>query len=180
MSCEDRFIVYACPVGELAQQLDRYFAKSRMLWGENTAHQYMPHCSLTGFFREELDAIPLYLESLDSAVTEALPSRPEPAIAITGLSFRSDWHGLELDSPWLKQAIANFAKACDSPTRREPLRLKGWLHLSLAYDFPPEQTHSLQKLAEELIFIDTPVQWELRFYQRDSQKRWTCHYTRSI
>ena len=45
-----KLIVYACPVGELAEQLETYFSKSRLACGPNQAHQYMPHCTLTGFF----------------------------------------------------------------------------------------------------------------------------------
>ena len=49
--CE--FIVYACPVGTLAGQLDLFFARSRAECGENAAHAYPPHCTLTGFFHSQ-------------------------------------------------------------------------------------------------------------------------------
>ncbi|MEO0802793.1 MAG: hypothetical protein AAFY57_11025 [Cyanobacteria bacterium J06642_2] len=45
-------ILYACPVGSLVEQLDCYFQKSLQLCGHNTAHLYMPHCTLTGFFHD--------------------------------------------------------------------------------------------------------------------------------
>jgi hypothetical protein len=41
--CSDslgKFIIYACPVGELKEQLEDYFHKSLNLCGKNTAHNY--------------------------------------------------------------------------------------------------------------------------------------------
>ena len=65
-----QFIIYACPVGELNTQIETYFAESHQ-YGENKAHKYMPHCTLTGFFTEDFDAIPSYLQALDTAYTSA-------------------------------------------------------------------------------------------------------------
>lgn len=170
----ESFIVYACPTGELAEQLDHYFRQSLVVCGENAAHRYMPHCTLTGFFQDEEEAIPIYVQALEHALSQALPC-PAPVIAIQQLAFYSDWHGLELQSDWLKTMIAHFSTLAISPTCRSALRLKDWLHLSLAYEFLPEQTESLMKLAQKYITIQSPVQWELRFYQRHSDQHWTCH-----
>jgi hypothetical protein len=175
----DSFIVYACPTGELAKQLDRYFQQSLATCGANAAHRYMPHCTLTGFFQDEETAIPLYVEALDRTLCQAQPC-PSPVITIQQLTFRPDWHGLELQSVWLKNMIANFASLAESPTRQDTLRLKDWLHLSLAYEFQPEQSEALIQLAQEYINLGSPVQWELRFYQRHSEQhhpdqRWICH-----
>lgn len=52
---------------------------------------------------------------------------------------------------------------------------KEWLHLSFAYGFPPAQNEALQQLAREIIDPHAPVQWELRFYERPADQRWTCH-----
>ncbi|MBD1996641.1 hypothetical protein H6G00_08420 [Leptolyngbya sp. FACHB-541] len=170
----ETFIVYACPVGELADQLDRYFQQSLTFCGENAAHRYMPHCTLTGFFQDEEVAIPLYVQALDRALKQAQPS-PDPVVTIQKLTFRSDWHGLELQSDWLKKVIAIFAELAVSPTRSDALRLKDWLHLSLAYEFQFEHSESLIQLAQECIDLQASVQWELRFYQRHADYRWTCH-----
>lgn len=172
----DTFIVYACPMGELADQLDRYFQQSLTRCGENAAHRYMPHCTLTGFFQDEEATIPLYVQALDRALMEALPC-PNPVITIQQLTFNQDWHGLELQSDWLKSMIASFANFAISPTRLDALRLKNWLHLSLAYEFPPEQSETLIQLAQNYIKIQSPVQWELRFYQRHPDYHWTCHHS---
>jgi ubiquitin-associated SH3 domain-containing protein len=167
-------IVYACPSGELAQQLEDYFEQSQRLVGKNTAHSYMPHCTLTGFFHDIETAIPLYLQALDQTFIQAQPY-PHPVVTITQMTFRSDWHGLELQSDWLQQRMTDFAKLAQSPTRSEDLRLKIWLHLSLAYEFQSEQADELAQLARQLINPKASVEWEVRFYQRYPDRTWSCH-----
>lgn len=168
-----RFIVYACPTGELNKQIEEYFEQSIKLCGKNKAHQYMPHCTLTGFFTDELSSIPLCLEALDKAYTEAR-NNTSLNIEITRLTFNKNWHGLELQSDGIKQLIANFVRLEDSPTRQEKLRLKDWLHLSLAYGFKPQDSEQLKHLATELIDIQANVNWELRFYQKKLNCTWKC------
>ncbi|MEL6382704.1 MAG: hypothetical protein AAFQ89_09560 [Cyanobacteria bacterium J06626_18] len=170
-----KFIVYACPVGELASQLETYFEKSRLMCGPNSAHNYMPHCTLTGFFEEHVSTVPNYAQKLERSYKRLRRSQPHPAIAVKDLAFRSDWHGLELSSDWLKKVIVDFACTARSPTRSSPLRLKEWLHLSLAYDFQTDQIETLQALAIDLVDPQAPVQWELRFYQRNPDNSWVCH-----
>jgi hypothetical protein len=168
-------ILYACPTGPLADQLDTYFEKSQTLIGPNKAHDYMPHCTLTGFFEDDSAAIPLYITALTTALACHQDSQPDPVITVNRLTFAAKWHGLALQSPWLQQFVHTFARQAQSPTRSTPLRLKDWLHLSLAYGFAPDQHQPLQRLAEQLITLESPVQWELRFYQRHPDNQWTCH-----
>lgn len=166
-----KFIIYACPVGELSTQLELYFQRSQIECGKNAAHKYMPHCTLTGFFEDELTTIPIYTKALDNALSKS----PTPLISVLNITFNSKWHGLELYSPTLKQLIIDFAKIANSPTRNGELRLKDWLHLSLAYEFPREQQDGLRTIAEEIINPQASVKWELRFYQLHSDWTWTCH-----
>lgn len=167
------FILYACPQGPLAAQLKTYFQKSWLLCGANTAHRYMPHCTLTGFFKDEVAAVEHYLQGVE----QTLCDRPlnQPVATITQMSFQADWHGLVVQSSWLIDFTADFAQRANSPTRLEPLRLKDWLHVSLAYGFQPQQAGCLQQLAEALIDPRSPVDWELRFYQRFTDNTWICH-----
>ncbi|MEM8809425.1 MAG: hypothetical protein AAGF01_25670, partial [Cyanobacteria bacterium P01_G01_bin.38] len=130
-----QFILYACPIGPLAEQLETYFEKSQQLCGPNAAHAYMPHCTLTGFFNDDECAIAPYIRTLENVLAANRALIPKPPILIKQLTFRSDWHGLELSADGLKQLVAIFADQAASPTRLEPLRLKDWLHLSLAYEF---------------------------------------------
>jgi ubiquitin-associated SH3 domain-containing protein len=168
-------IVYACPTGALASLLDGYFTRSRELCGPNAAHSYPPHCTLTGFFHDDSEALPTYVAALAAALEEVRSARPAPPVTITDLALHEQFHGLLLESPWLKGLTANFADRAASPTRRDSLRLKDWLHLSLAYEFPPARGPELARLAVELVDLHAPVGWELRLYQRHPDKSWTCH-----
>lgn len=169
-----QFIIYACPIGKLNSQIETYLVKSRKLSGENKAHKYMPHCTLTGFFTDELSSIPFYIEALERAYTEAKNNNLSLDVEITKLTFNENWHGLELKADSIKKLVTNFAKLENSPTRQEKLRLKDWLHLSLAYGFNPEAREQLQTLATELIDIKARVNWELRFYQKNPDWTWKC------
>ncbi|HHP7232340.1 MAG TPA: hypothetical protein ACFCUY_15945 [Xenococcaceae cyanobacterium] len=168
------FIIYACPMGELNIQLENYFQQSRELAGKNTAHKYPPHCTLTGFFTDELSSISFYLEALERAYLEAKNNNLSLDIKIKKITFNETWHGLELKADNLKQLVNNFARLENSPTRQEKLRLKDWLHLSLAYDFNFEYGEKLQDLATEIIDLKAEVNWELRFYQKNPDWTWKC------
>jgi len=168
-------IVYACPVGPLATQIEDYLQQSQKHYGPNSAHAYMPHCTLTGFFCDEESEISHYTRTLTHVLCSDLLVIPSPSLTIQQMAFQPNWHGLVLEAEWLKQMIVSFAQSADSATRTEPLRLKDWLHLSLAYDFNPADASALQQMATELIDIAAPVSWELRFYQRANKNKWTCH-----
>ncbi|MGL6139251.1 MAG: hypothetical protein ACRC2M_18300, partial [Planktothrix sp.] len=71
--------------------------------------------------------------------------------------------------------MINFSQLVNSPTRLEALRLKTWLHLSLAYEFQPQHAQKLKDLAQNRINPYAQVDWELRFYQRHPDHSWTCH-----
>jgi len=170
-----KFIVYACPVGELADQLEEYFARSRAAGCQNAAHQYMPHCTLTGFFYDRRERIPAYVRNLSDALEDARPMLPEETVAITGMRLGPELHCLELESPWLKDLVADFASRVADAFARQSLRLKDWLHLSLAYRFELRQRCTLERLAETIVDLKAPVVWELRFYERRADGSWTRH-----
>ncbi|MEO1341480.1 MAG: hypothetical protein AAFV28_10155 [Cyanobacteria bacterium J06635_13] len=167
-----QFIVYACPTGELAKQLETYWQLSREQCGANSAHNYMPHCTLTGFFRDRADSASYYLQALEEAYQSA-QNNLSLEIEIVNLVFNSDWHGLELQAQGVKELVHNFAQIETSPTRTEAIRLKDWLHLSLAYGYTPEARSQLEQLAKNVIDIKANVGWELRFYQRTNTV-WEC------
>ena len=169
------FIVYACPQGELAEQIARYFVASKAICGPNAAHAYMPHCTLTGFFHDNATSIASYIAALDAALHRARPDQPAQALIIDRMELSQDFHGLVLCGAWLLAVMSDFASVAHSPSRREALRLKDWLHLSLAYRFPPWDHDPLAKLAQKLIDIDAPVAWQLRFYERHGDGSWTSH-----
>lgn len=173
MTSSSQFILYACPTGDLAAQIEQYFQDSKAQWGENKAHQYMPHCTLTGFFRDDRDAIALYCQTLEGLLPQALMSSPN--IQITELLFKADWHGLTVASPWLQSLTQSFAAQVSSPTRTEALRLKTWLHVSLAYGFDAAHGESLKQLAMEQVDPTAEVGWDVRFYERSPLQEWRCH-----
>ena len=170
-SCQ--FIVYACPTGELNDRIEAYLIESKALFGANSAHKYMPHCTLTGFFSAELQSVPIYLQALDKAYATAQSDRSLD-VGIKRLILSKDWHGLELQSDGLKQLIVNFAQDRTLTNYFEKLRLKDWLHLSLAYNFSSQHEEQLKQLAVKAIDLDAPVQWELRFYQKNPDWSWQC------
>lgn len=170
-------ILYACPIGPLEQQIASYFERSQVCYGPNKAHDYMPHCTLTGFFHDRAAAIPAYIQAIDGALGDLSPVG-EADISITALTFRPDWHGLELQSPWLRRLVARFAGLASSPTRRDALRIKDWLHVSLAYGFDPAHGAGLRSLAEPMVDPKAPCRWNLRLYQR--HPTWVCHQSWSV
>jgi len=165
-------IVYACPTGDLAHQLACYFERTRSAYGPNAAHRYPAHITLTGFFHDDVRSIPAYTGWLQAALRRA--ARPGQ-IQIEGMMLELNFHGLLIQSPWLKQMMADFASAAHSLTRSDALRLKDWLHLSLAYDFPPQRHLPLKALARETLDLQAAVGWEMRFYERFGKDEWRCH-----
>ncbi|MEM8832134.1 MAG: hypothetical protein AAGE96_22695 [Cyanobacteria bacterium P01_G01_bin.19] len=169
-----KFIVYACPTGQFNSLLEDYFRQSLKLYGENTAHKYMPHCTLTGFFTADIDSIPIYIQALDLAYTEAKNENLPLDITVKQLTFNENWHGLELQGENLKQLIVDFSGVEKAIAYREKLRLKDWLHLSLAYNFAPQHNKKLEHLARDTIDIEVKNDWELRFYQKNPDWSWNC------
>ncbi len=170
-----KFILYVCPTGALAQQLEHYFTQARARFSHNPAHDYMPHISLTGFFADEATAAAHYVALLQALVATFAPTKPTPVLTITNVCLDDQFHGFEIAAPWLQALTAAFAKQATSPTRLEAIRCKNGLHLSCAYRFPAEESAALVQLARETIALDAPVVWVLRFYERHSDQSWTSH-----
>jgi ubiquitin-associated SH3 domain-containing protein len=170
-----KFILYACPTGQLADQIDTYFETAKTNYSWNPALDYMPHCSLTGFFHDKAAAAQHYTLALEHILERMRSSQPDPVMQVTGMIFNSDFHGLTLQSSWLADLTKAFAATTCLEMRREAIRIKEWLHLSLAYQFKPEEHNALEALARQLVNPKAAVGWELRFYQRRDENQWTCH-----
>jgi hypothetical protein len=56
----------------------------------------------------------------------------------------------------------------------DAIRVKDWLHLSLAYAFPQEQNDRLADMARESIELRSATGWELRLYER-REREWIEH-----
>ena len=166
-------IVYACPTGPLAEQLAAYFERSLRDVGPNAAHGYMPHVTLTGFFHDDAASVPTYIDALSAALAET-PPPTAGALRVAGMQLMADFHYLKIDSPWLIAVTKRFAQRAVSPTRRDALRLKDWLHLSLAYQFPDSQHEALATLARQRVDPLAWAGWALRFYER-AGAQWQLH-----
>ncbi len=171
----EKFIIYACPTGELCQQIEAYYQTSQASCGQNSAHQYMPHCSLTGFFEAPISNLSIYLQALHQTHEQMKGHNIPLSVQILGMSFQPKWQGLELKAAHLKQLIADFIQTVEQSDAEVKIRPKDWLHLSLAYGFKPEHEETLKQLAQKAINPDIPTEWELRFYQRHPNWTWTCH-----
>lgn len=171
--CE--LIVYACPTGPLAAQIATFFTASQERFGPNSAHAYPPHITLTGFFHDDAVAIPCYLAALESAHARAMATRPASPVRIRKMAFRDGFHGLFINAPWLESLTADFIAAAASPSRRDRLRPKDRLHLSLAYGFRPADGSALAAMVTAMVDVAAPVEWELRLYERLPDGGWLCH-----
>ena len=94
-------ILYATPVGPLADALDRLYRHLRVA-GPTTAQEYPPHCTLTGFFRRAGGESEAAIVEIGRAVVAAGPV-PDGAVEIVGLMTTDGWAGLEIRSPWLRE-----------------------------------------------------------------------------
>ncbi len=172
-------IVYAHPTGELAVQLEQYFETSRELFGANAAHNYPVHCSLTGFFHDEVASIPIYIDALRSKLAEHFDrSGSDLFPSVDQLRLEGDWFGLELSSVPLVALTESFAAKQPSLARIDALRVKTWLHVSIAYEFNPEHSDALAELAKATIDPESQVDdWHLGLWERSPENQWHCHWS---
>lgn len=170
-----KLIVYACPVGPLGDQLNRFFVESERRHGRNEAHRYMPHCTLTSFFHDEPSSVSIYVKALTASRDRLRPTQPEPVVRVQEMILDGGFHHLRLIAPWLQELTLDFVRTVNSPTRTDALKPKNDLHVSLAYRFGPEKEAQLAKLARELVDPRASVDWELRFYEQHPDDSWTCH-----
>ena len=167
-------ILYACPLGDLAMRLESYYEVARQECGANSAHRYPPHITLTGFYHDTAASVLLYARALREAM-KAAQKKARCVVRIERMMFEPNFHGLVIDSPWLRHMTASFASLAQSSTRSDALRLKDWLHLSLAYDFDPSKATHLKHLAIEWIDLSAQVDWEVRLYERYGDDQWRIH-----
>ena len=173
-------ILYACPTGPLAEQIEGFFRRSGERFGPNGVHAYPPHVTLTGFFHDQAASIPVYRAALVASLAAGLPTRPAAWIAIGGQVTEHGLLHLPITSGWLKRVAADFAARAASPTRQEPPPVKSQLHLSLAYRFRPEDEPGLIALARELVDPSARAAWELRLYERLPDRGWVAHEARGL
>lgn len=165
-------ILYACPTRELAKEIDEVFIK--LADRPTTAQRYPPHCSLTGFFHDDTHAVPVYVQAAEAAVGAAVAANRSVAVEVVALRTEVTWIGLEIRSPDLQALATDFARrVADVPTRVDDIRLKDWLHVSLAYGHQPDEHDELAELITGRVDPLADVGWELRLYER-ANETWTA------
>jgi hypothetical protein len=163
-------ILYTVPTGPLAEAIDAFFAE--VATRPTKAQAFPPHCTLTGFFHDDAEAIRRYVAAAERVA--------RPICVDVELRATTEWIGLELRSPALQQVTLDFADAVASvETRRDAIRPKDWLHLSLAYGHDDGETSHLTHLATKLVDPAADVDWELRLYERRNGD-WITHGSWSL
>ncbi len=179
--------VYAHPTGELSAQLERFAVESRDLFGPNNAHAYPVHCSLTGFFHDEPTSTPFYIEVLQSLLThhrgldvDSVGGGSNLSVNMDELRLSGSWFGLELSCPDLVALMESFAASDRSPTRSDDIRVKTWLHLSIAYGFDEQHGDALADLARRIIDPTTTTDWKIALWERTAESDWHCHWSEPL
>ena len=169
---ERELILYACPVGPLADNLDTYFSEVAKRFGPTTAQTYPVHCTMTGFFRRRGNRADEAIRHLGEVV-ERFGSSPPNAVSIDRLGVHDGWVGLELTSAWVLDVI-DAVVAADTPMGGEDtLRPKDWLHVSLAYGVDDVAPYA--DFARVNVDLSLPVAWKVRLWERNMNGSWTEH-----
>ncbi|KAK9302435.1 hypothetical protein QLX08_005579 [Tetragonisca angustula] len=160
-----QYVLYACPTGELAEQLMRFWSESKeLVW--NGAHNYMPHITLVSFFEAPDESTEELVNILESIVNQdELSDNIELETYIS-----PNFMGLfvkEINAEWLKNIAIRYANKLSSLGISAEPQIKS-LHLTLAYQFPSNLYQQLRLMVEKLT-LTCPTNWELRLYSRDSR-----------
>lgn len=116
-----------------------------------------------------------YLERLEACYQTTWADGAQHQVKVQKLAFKSNWHGLSLYAPALKQLIRQFAQTSPSARRLDAIRPEPRLCLSLAYDFESDQAKCLESLARKWVDPTAQVHWELRLYRRNAGNKWLCY-----
>lgn len=160
-------IVYATPTGELAESCSRYFAAATDL-GPTTAQTYPPHITMTGFFHRPWARVPAVAADVAGAI-----DGQTPAVAVLRLEVAADWVGLVIESHDLIAVARRFAAEHVRLPGDDPIRVKTWLHLSLAYGIDDVTAHAA--LAATMVDPHADADWEIGLWERHADGRWSIH-----
>jgi hypothetical protein len=175
---ERELILYATPTGALAEACERYFVAIEGV-GATTAQTYPPHCTLTGFFRRSGPRSDEVVAEMGRRI-RAVGPQPADAIEVTGPIAAKGWVGLTIESAWLIDLAASTVAGQVIGDGEDAIRLKGGLHLSLAYEV--EDTAAYEELARPFFgevavgpgaALGGVAPWELGVWERNPDGGWT-------
>lgn len=169
---ERELILYATPGDELGTACELFFQELASSGRATTAQHYPPHVTLTGFFRRP----PSSVERVAAEVSASIAATPASAVVVRSLLGRDDWIGLEIESEWFLGVAQAFASRHVVQPGDDPIRLKTWLHLSLAYGDQPQghKTEDYLEHAKAAINPDAPATWSIGLWERIGRE-WIEH-----
>jgi hypothetical protein len=165
-----RLIVYATPTQAFADAC-RVFDDAARAIAPTAAQRYPAHCSLTGFFRRDGGDIPRIVDE----VADAFPGGTvDPtSVGVAGPVRHDSWLGFELTSPSLITSTERFARRHVVGNGDDAIRVKSWLHLSLAYDVGDLGPYLAA--AETIDWTVAPSAWSIGLWEWDDGGEWTRH-----
>ncbi|XP_046402708.1 protein UBASH3A homolog isoform X2 [Ischnura elegans] len=167
------YIVYACPTGPFLRQLQSFWRKSSDQCQWNGAHNYMPHITLVSFFMAPDDLTENLVTLLEKVYDDFRPEWSEDNPVKLESYASPNFMGFFMDDEHaniLKNIAAKYTSGITSIgclKGPQEANVKS-MHLTLTYQFPPEEYDTLRALVAE-IEPPLPSNWELRLYSRDSR-----------
>ena len=159
-------ILYATPTGDLLSWCNDYFDIAAQ-HGGTEAQNYPPHCSMTGFFHRSASRSNEAIDALSN-----IGAKPTD-IPIDSLNLsidKPDWLGIEIQSEMLKTITSLFSSNYKHLSDEDPLRVKEWLHLSLAYGV--KDINPFKKALNNICDLPSESSWEVALWQRRRQNIW--------
>ncbi|GAU88894.1 hypothetical protein RvY_01512 [Ramazzottius varieornatus] len=169
------YVVYLCPAGVLAGNIQDFRAKSADLCGKNGAFRHMPHVTICPAFRVDAASVPVIIRAMDHAhrSLEERDGLPQKVRVDLHGSEREPFVGLFVDENSDKAAkeflrvLLDQAHSLIAPDREAPVVLSTKrYHLTLAHSFPPEQRQAIMKLAQS-IPLKNRAGWYFLLLSRD-------------
>jgi hypothetical protein len=178
-AADARYILYLVPEGRLYDLLERYYEDTLAVC-RNDAHDYLPHCTLTGFFSLPA-AYPLRrLTSVLQHVLHEAEANVEAAVCVERL-YDDTAIGLAVHAPALVAAVSRWAEETSTDSEGTvSIRPKTRLHISMAYgvgvaraDTPLLYSRALEldKERKAIALAERPLWKVVLLEQKADQKR---------
>jgi len=155
-----------CPTDSLQYQLQTFCSKSHAECGRNGAHDFIPHVTLSTFFKVPDDDVGSIIELMEKVIKNERLTIPEDLELETYVSPNFMGFFLGQDSAKaIKALTATFVKELASRDISADVYNQD-LHMTLAYNFGANQYSTLETLVNN-INPDMRSNWQFRLYSRD-------------